>query len=111
MVFDGVEGYKAERQQRHKDVGIPDWELVRDGQRLGVVETKLKVAPARSWDTSARARELTRYMRHLEVPGMLIDSQRAHLFRRGESNPVRTIERRSVTASDLSAIREHFLAG
>lgn len=109
MTFDGVEGFEALRQQRLKGVGIPDWELRRDGQRVGVVEAKLKVAPASSWAKSKPAQQLTRYMHALDVPGMLIDAHRAYLFRSGEAAPSETIDRRTATAADLTAIREHFL--
>lgn len=109
MVFADVEGFDRKRQQHTRGVGIPDWELMRNGQRFGVVETKLAVATPQSWDQSAEGQQLVRYMRAFDSPGMLIDSHRAYLFGRGETAPSVTVDRRSATGADLVTIREHFL--
>jgi len=109
MAFADVEGFELKRQQHTRGVGMPDWELIRDGQRFGVVETKLAVATPQSWDQSTEGQQLVRYMRAFDSPGMLIDSHRAYLFNRGEPAPSATVDRRAATDADLVAIREHFL--
>ncbi|AXT84231.1 hypothetical protein C6I20_02835 [Aeromicrobium sp. A1-2] len=86
--------------------------VVLDGKHpLYVIEVKraIKDGSGGRWDKSPDFTQLRWYADHLGTAGMLIDSNRLLLVDNGAAQPLREIQRRDCSDTDLRAIREHIL--
>ena len=84
--------------------------VILDGETpIHVIEVKkvIKEGPHGGWQESPDFVQLRWYADRLDTPGMLIASHRIPLVERDGLQPWREIVRRSSTAADLEAIREH----
>lgn len=109
MALGAASGVDWKQAYRVPGAGVADYAIMRDGVPIAVVEAKVGIAEPRNghWDASPEFAQIARYMDRLGVPGMLIDSRRAHLIDHGAAAPKRTIHRASATADDLAAIGRH----
>lgn len=109
MALTAEVGLEWKQAYRIPGAGIADYAILRDGVPTGVVEVKLGIAePGNArWADSSEFAQVKRYMDRLQVPGMLVDSRRAHLIHLGASAPTRSIDRITGTAQDLTAIARH----
>lgn len=93
--------------------GLVDFVFEYAGQAALAVEVKLTVLrPAAGvWSDSRDFQQLLRYMRDLDLPGLLIDAQRLLLVKRGDVVPFAEIIRTAATWEDLALIRDLLLEG
>lgn len=112
MAFAGHSDVTIGHQPKIKGAGIADYKISVGDDITGVVEVKTAIQVGRggNWAESAHLKQLQKYMNALGTPGLLIDSNNAFLFRLGDSEPSRVLNRISATEEDIEAIGKH-LAG
>lgn len=93
--------------------GVPDYVVLRGGVPCGVVEVKLGVREPLTdgWGTSPDFLQVTRYSELLDVPAVLVDSNRIFLINRKATAPSLTLQRKAVTDHDLRLVGEHLSEG
>ena len=99
----------VDRQQKIAGAGVPDYTISVAGEATCVVEAKtsIKVGRDTDWSESPDFQQVQKYMKALQVPGMLIDSKNIFLVEIGAAAPSRVVNRISATSADVEAIAAH----
>jgi hypothetical protein len=99
------------KPQQRIDRRLADYVVEYNDLPSCVIEVKLAVRATAGapWSTSPDFQQLRWYADKLGTNGVLIDAHRIHLVHRGASEPFVTIERDSLSDSDIAVLRSHLL--